>query len=188
MSQYLQGADLAAFGVPNATTAQIEQASALIDAYTNRPEGLTYTGQVMDGSGAAIVQTMAVPKRPAVPIQLSRPNVAQVLSVQQSYAGIPSWQPITQFSYVDGVGLWQEDACFPSRIQITYLAGWPYASLPAGIKQACANIINAIANFPELNGNIQSLKTGAGSVTRFKDTVLDTDTKRILAPYCRPFA
>ncbi len=47
-SQYLQGADLAAYGVPNATTQQVEQASTLIDGYLKRREGLLYE---VDGYG-----------------------------------------------------------------------------------------------------------------------------------------
>lgn len=41
-SNYLQGADASDYGVPNATSAQILQASALIDGYLRRPEGLVY--------------------------------------------------------------------------------------------------------------------------------------------------
>ncbi len=43
MPNYLQNADLAAFGVPNATPDQIQRASAQIDAYTGRREGLIWT-------------------------------------------------------------------------------------------------------------------------------------------------
>lgn len=41
-SVYLAGADLAAYGVPNATAAQIVAASGLVNAYLRRPEGLQY--------------------------------------------------------------------------------------------------------------------------------------------------
>jgi hypothetical protein len=47
-SSYLKGADLAGFGVPNATPAQIQQASAQIDAYLARREGLVWAP---DGNG-----------------------------------------------------------------------------------------------------------------------------------------
>jgi hypothetical protein len=47
-SSYLQGADLAGFGVPNATPAQVQQASAQIDAYLARKEGLVWAP---DGNG-----------------------------------------------------------------------------------------------------------------------------------------
>jgi len=42
-STYLQSTDYATFGAPNATTAQVGQASTLIDVYLRRPEGLIYT-------------------------------------------------------------------------------------------------------------------------------------------------
>lgn len=42
-SAYLQTGDLASYGVTSATTAQIAQASTLIDAYLRRPSGLLYT-------------------------------------------------------------------------------------------------------------------------------------------------
>lgn len=48
-SAYLKSADLANYGVPSATPAQISQASVLIDAYLLRPHGLIY---VPDSSGA----------------------------------------------------------------------------------------------------------------------------------------
>lgn len=41
-SAYLTGGDLAGYGVPDATTQQIQQASSIIDAYLKRPEGLVW--------------------------------------------------------------------------------------------------------------------------------------------------
>ena len=46
---YLQGADLTAFGVPNATGAQIQQASSQIDVFLQRREGLLW---MPDANGA----------------------------------------------------------------------------------------------------------------------------------------
>lgn len=47
-SSYLSSTDYAAFGVPNATAAQVTMASVLIDAYLRRPAGLIYKA---DASG-----------------------------------------------------------------------------------------------------------------------------------------
>lgn len=47
-SNYLQSADYATYGVPNATASQVLQASATIDSFTQRNEGLIY---VPDGNG-----------------------------------------------------------------------------------------------------------------------------------------
>ncbi len=48
-STYLQGGDPATYGVPNATPAQINEASALVDAYLQRPEGMVWSP---DANGA----------------------------------------------------------------------------------------------------------------------------------------
>lgn len=67
-SQYLQGtADLEAFGAPNATAQQVAQASALIDGYLRRPEGLIY-GADANGNPAYMVA-----KAPAFTLSLSDP-------------------------------------------------------------------------------------------------------------------
>jgi hypothetical protein len=42
-SSYLSGGDLATYGVPNATAAQVTQASVFLDAYLKRMEGLVWT-------------------------------------------------------------------------------------------------------------------------------------------------
>lgn len=42
-STYLTGADLVNYGVPNATTVQIQAASVLVDAYLKRVEGLVWS-------------------------------------------------------------------------------------------------------------------------------------------------
>jgi hypothetical protein len=47
-SAYLQPADYPGYGVPNATAPQVQQASALIDSFLNRQEGLIW---VPDGAG-----------------------------------------------------------------------------------------------------------------------------------------
>lgn len=58
-SQYLTGSDLATFGAPNATTAQVAQASVLIDAYLNRPAGLVYTA---DPAGRPVYMSALTPE------------------------------------------------------------------------------------------------------------------------------
>lgn len=42
-STYLIDSDLAAYGVPNATPQQVQAASAAVDAYLGRPEGMVWT-------------------------------------------------------------------------------------------------------------------------------------------------
>lgn len=293
-SLYLQGADLATYGATSATAAQITAASALIDGYLGRREGLLWAADAngspayMEGLSASIALTFSAAVNPGSAVQatltgptamiapgdvlvadiatpgstealviqsisgqtatfkavqfahaqgsalsaglviseqrtmpqnrpitqVSRFPVANALSgvgrygyqrrgddgfgsmdtfnllaVMSRFGGPPSWEPFTlQSNSIDphtgqmwipaGVLL-----AYYTEVKIQYVAGWSYAGLPPEIKQSCANIINAQANFPELNGNIQTLKTGAAQITRFKDTVLDADTKTMLDQY-----
>lgn len=67
-------------------------------------------------------------------------------------------------------------------VKINYVAGYLANQLPPAIKQACANIISAAMTSP-LNGNLQQMKAGDTTLTRFADSVLDADTKQMLNPY-----
>ncbi len=86
-SQYLTGGDLATYGVPNATTNQIIQASALVDAHLKRPEGLIWVPDAtgLPGWMAALAPTLslalgaAIAPGSSVPVQLGA--AAQQLSV-----------------------------------------------------------------------------------------------------------
>jgi len=113
-----------------------------------------------------------------------------LLASLSKFGGPPAWEiwPANTAAGIDpGTGmLWVPAGvmlAYYSEIKVRYVAGFTYAALPSGVKQACANIINTQVLFPELNGNIQTLKTGAGQITRFKDTVLDADTRAMLDPY-----
>ena len=75
MSAYLQGADLAAFGVPNATAAQIQQASLLIDAYLGRPSGLIY---VPDATGLPCYMAALTPQNAFTAAAAFGPGTVQV--------------------------------------------------------------------------------------------------------------
>lgn len=48
-----------------------------------------------------------------------------------------------------------------NNVRVYYIAGWTYASLPAAIKQACANIIT-------LNSSTNANNNVAGPITRYK--------------------
>jgi hypothetical protein len=58
VAAYLQPGDYAAYGVPDATAAQANSASALIDAYLGRPEGLIWSP---DANGAPAYMANATP-------------------------------------------------------------------------------------------------------------------------------
>lgn len=300
MNQYLQGDDLAAFGVPNATAQQITAASVLIDAYIKRAEGLLYTPDVfgnpcfMSGmspessftcpdaiaAGDNVVVTVNGPLailEPGKVLILDRANasvaepvlVAAVAGNQVTLANVqfahaagmlmegglviteekymPQDRPITNvaqtpvlrllagqgrygygrrgrvnnysmddfnllatMSHFGGPPMWENFdvthagfdprsgkvwvpsgvmLAYFSEVRLQYVAGFTYATLPAAVKQACANIISAQATFPMLNGNIKAFQAGESKAQRFADTMLDSDTKQLLMPYCaRVFA
>ncbi|MHB0992690.1 MAG: hypothetical protein ACYC0M_15635 [Burkholderiales bacterium] len=294
MPAYLQNSDPTLYGVPNATSAQINAASALIDSYLGRREGLLWSPDAngnpiyMQGLSAKLTLTLAAAIAPGLNvsvnvtgptsmlavgdvliIDIATTTVTEALVVQsingqtiifanvqfnhangaQLAAGLtiteqktmPQGRPITQVSRapianaLSGVGRYgyqrrgddgfgnmdtynllavmskfggppaweafslQSNSIDPqtgqmwipagvllayyTEVKINYIAGWSYAGLPYEIKQACANIIMAQTNFPEMNGNIQTLKSGDTTITRFKDTVLDADTKRMIDPF-----
>ncbi|MDA8256533.1 MAG: hypothetical protein M0Z99_12985 [Betaproteobacteria bacterium] len=80
MPSYLQGADLAAFGVPTATAAQITAASSLIDGYLSRREGLIW---VPDANGSpAYMQGL----QPTISLALGA-AIAPGLAVQVTVTG-----------------------------------------------------------------------------------------------------
>jgi hypothetical protein len=76
-------------------------------------------------------------------------------------------------------------AAYPegSRIRVNYLAGWSYANLPGAIKQAVASQVQSVRAYPEMAGNIQTLKAGDATITRFKTGSVGPDVMSLLAPY-----
>jgi hypothetical protein len=69
-----------------------------------------------------------------------------------------------------------------SEVNLWYVAGYPATGIPAAIKMACANIIQAQANRPQL-GAARSYKAGDTAIESFAATVIDDDTKAALAPF-----
>jgi hypothetical protein len=85
-SSYLAGPDLAAYGVPTATSAQITNASLLIDAYLGRPEGLQWMPDAaglpcyMAGLSPSLSLTLSAAIQPGQDVQVAVPG-AGTLSV-----------------------------------------------------------------------------------------------------------
>ena len=300
-AQYLQGADLTAFGVPNATGPQIQQASSQIDVFLQRREGLLWAPDAsgnpcyMEGLSAALTLTLqssinpgtsvvATLQGPTVGLQIGAVLVADIqtpaatealvvqaitgqqvtfaavkfahaanaqlsagltiveqrtmpqdrpltmlaktpvmnvlsgvgrygymrrgsdaigsidtynlLAVMSKFGGPPAWEPFTpQANSIDPQTgqLWVPAGvllAYYTEVRVHYVAGWTYASLPADVKQACANIINNIVDTAGVPGTMQRVQTGAAAMQRFasqggalSSLVLDDDTKMLLAPY-----
>ena len=187
MGVYLQGADLTTFGVPNASAAQIQEASLLIDSFLNRPEGLIHDTAVMDNTQQPITAVIRLGPRSYHQIILDRKPVASVLTVVFSTTG-NNWVPVQSFEYVQDYGLVMPYTYANQLIQVTFLAGWVYTELPFAIKQACANIVGVMTSSDELVGNILSFKMGDGQVTRKSTSHLSEDTVALLRPWKRVYS
>jgi len=69
-----------------------------------------------------------------------------------------------------------------SEINLWYVAGFPASGLPSSIKAACANLIMAQSAIPQI-GATKSYRAGDTAIERFASTVIDDDTKALLAPF-----
>lgn len=69
-----------------------------------------------------------------------------------------------------------------SEVNIWYVAGFPASGLPAAIKAACANVIQAQSALPQM-GAMKQYKAGDTALERFAATVIDADTKALLEPF-----
>jgi hypothetical protein len=110
------------------------------------------------------------------------------------YGGPPIWQTfvMSSNSYDPNTGrCWISSSIYLqyyTQVRMYYNSGWTYISLPAQIKQACANIATILSNSVGLLPIFKTIKQGDTSVTRFgnnpfANTQIDGDTQRMLAPY-----
>ncbi len=300
-SAYLQSADLATYGAANATATQILQASAQIDTYLGRKEGLVWepdsngnpcymaappatlsltangsiapganvtvvvsgpTGMLQVGdaliadsansqltealtvqsvsgqnvtfasvqnahssgcsldAGRVIVEQRTMPENRPITTVSKTPvmrvisgvgrygymrrsqdavgsiDIYNLLAVMSKFGGPPAWEIWTpQANSIDpqtGM-IWVPAGvllAYYTEVRIQYVAGWTYSSLPAEIKQSCANIINNIQNTSGLIGSAQKMQAGDTSIQRFQNQpgvlnslLIDDDTKSLLQPF-----
>ena len=105
-----------------------------------------------------------------------------LLAAIQTFGGPPLWIPfpINQA----GVSLKTQEIWVPaglllayfSEVRLFYVSGFPVTGIPAIIKQATAQIVNAIVQNPQFMGQIQSIGAGATKLARFAPSQLDKDT------------
>ena len=111
-----------------------------------------------------------------------------LLELVAGFGGAPAWLPfdVSQAEVSVATGeVWIPAGmllAYYAEVRLRYLAGWSAAALPQVVKQACANLVRAIID-QGLAANLASYSAGDTRLTRFADTLLDADTKAMLAPY-----
>lgn len=115
-----------------------------------------------------------------------------LLSQLTAFGGAPGWTFFsisdTQVNYLTG-DVWIPSGVYLSyftNVRMWYIAGWTYQNLPYEIKQACANIVNALssASSDGFSGNIKLYRAGDTEIQKFSASYLDSDTKSLLDRYC----
>lgn len=69
-----------------------------------------------------------------------------------------------------------------SEVKFSYIAGFQASALPYQVKQATANVVGAIVEAPA-SANVKSFKAGETQMLRFIDSIIDGDTRSLLAAY-----
>ena len=113
-------------------------------------------------------------------------NEVNLLAAVQSFGGPPLWVPFpvvqasisrkTQEIWIPAGLL----LAYYSEVRLRYVSGFPVTGIPQVIKQATAQIVNAIVQNPQLMGQIQSIGAGATKIARFAPSQLDKDTLHML--------
>lgn len=70
-----------------------------------------------------------------------------------------------------------------NEARLRYVAGWQYTTLPEAIKRATANLVRNAIDSADLPGNVRMVKSGDAAMEKFRDSVLDADTRSLLQPY-----
>lgn len=161
-SAYLQAADYAAYGVPNATPAQVTQASAQIDGFLMRQEGLLWAPDAqgspcyMAGTtptltltlvasiapGAVVTATLAGPLGMLIVgsvliIDIGNPNATEALVVQ-AITGQQATFTGVKFAHAAGATLQSgltivEQRTMPQDRPLTMVAQTPVMALLSGV-------------------------------------------------------
>lgn len=111
-----------------------------------------------------------------------------LLAVYSTFGGPPAWEVFnpasTEFDPRTGQ-LWIPAGimlAYYTEVRVRYVAGFSQANLPGEIKMACAKMILALANDPNL-GPAKSYRAGDTAVTLFSDTTISGDIKSLIDPY-----
>ena len=69
------------------------------------------------------------------------------------------------------------------KVRVWYVAGFPDGSAPAPIKQATADLVNAMKNAADLPANIKMAKAGSTELEKFINSNIGPDTRAMIDVY-----
>ena len=197
---YLTTAEFVAYGLEDSTDpALIRVASDLVDAFCQRASlGVTqYTERNRLPEGRPVTRTtftpLAVAQGQQTPFLVVRarhgiprgPNAMTLAEMVAPFGGPPAWVDLdpTKVDYNAQTGeLWLPAGIFGvpfTDVELTYTAG--YAEVPEAVKLACAQIIRNIESHP--TSVVRGAQLDHLQLEYFAGSLLDEDTRRLLAPY-----
>jgi hypothetical protein len=164
-SIYLQSSDYATYGLPSTTSqSEIIKASAIIDGYLNKPDGLLYDVDI--NNIPVVMSATGLPIKYKSKINLNLVNVlgyTPIVNVVSAYyslnSGLPSFILWDSSKYSFSLEDFYSSGYAGLQIIVNYVAGWTYAGLPYQIKQACANIVLFLQN-GIISGNVSGIRAG----------------------------
>lgn len=187
-SVYLHNAEYGVYGISDATAEDVIQASQLVDAYLNRPEGLIYKASTMKMVKTDQVISEELPVPIGRVVMLSRFPVISVVSVTYYNGYELITVPLTNGHLQDQ--RYYVPTLLPTKCRATfnYIAGYPdQLALPFQIRSSCAAIVKSIKANCDMSGNIKFQKAGDAELERFRDTLFDADIRHSLSPWVRMF-
>lgn len=111
-----------------------------------------------------------------------------LLAAVSRFGGPPAWEifnPLMGGFDIQTGQVWIPAGvmlAYYTEVKLRYVAGFQYSNLPSSVKMACAQLIQALAERPQL-GNVKSYKAGDTQITNFAATLLDDDAKTNLNAY-----
>ena len=192
---YLDPSEYATYGLTADTAGDIVQlASALLDAHCRRPSLLEqqYVERMRLTAGSQSVRLSYLPfaALTGVRVRYGRPRrgeMFELMLTQVAWAfSIPgSWSTL-DISSID-VNQATGDVTFPANflgipyneVEITYTAG--FATAPAAIKTACAQVVRNAQATPALN--VKGSRVDTLQMQYFSSSLIDANVQKLLAPY-----
>ena len=111
-----------------------------------------------------------------------------LLASLQRFGGPPAWELFSvQAAGFDAAtgNVWVPAGVmlsYYSEVKLRYVAGYSQAGLPSQVKLACASLINAMQDAPDM-GDVRKYRAGDTEIERFSASQLSPDTKALLDPF-----